>query len=350
MPTAIQRHYLSLLYYYVHIIQSIFMCAVQESNRAPYVRSGRHLLYLWNSLYSNNLLFSFQPRFHALFPLRAIFPICLHSPLLVHSRPLMVSHRRPQHSNVTSSSSRPLHRYWSQHPFRGRHASHVILSPAHLYDLRPITIDSRSPIHQSLGSPVLAPRIRRVSFSGNKSNPFTVQHSLSLPGTPLVPGLIFPPLPVESSTPPLPSTALRHAHALRTSRAASPPVPSTHGGTLPSTSRSASASSATRTSTPQHRSHSPPAHDPRTRTFSQRSRAPRSSSRLSHYGPVSPVQLLYSLPFSSPRSASTVQRTPVPLRAPCTPRSPASSRPIPALILVQRRLLARQRSRSSRRR
>jgi hypothetical protein len=53
MPTAIQRHYLSLLYFYVHIIQSIFMCAVQESNRAPYVRSGRHLLYLWNSLYSN---------------------------------------------------------------------------------------------------------------------------------------------------------------------------------------------------------------------------------------------------------------------------------------------------------
>ena len=74
MPTAIQWHYLSLLYYYVHIIQSIFMCAVQESNRAPYVRSGRHLFYLWNSLYSNNLLFSFQPRFHALFPLSASTP------------------------------------------------------------------------------------------------------------------------------------------------------------------------------------------------------------------------------------------------------------------------------------
>jgi hypothetical protein len=60
MPTAIQRHYLSLLYYYVHIIESIFMCAVQESNRAPYVRSGRHLLYLWNSLYSNRKVSRFR--------------------------------------------------------------------------------------------------------------------------------------------------------------------------------------------------------------------------------------------------------------------------------------------------
>ena len=56
MPTAIQRHYMSLLYYYVHIIQSIFMCAVKKSNHAPYVGSGRHLLYLWNSLYSNTPL------------------------------------------------------------------------------------------------------------------------------------------------------------------------------------------------------------------------------------------------------------------------------------------------------
>jgi len=260
----------------------------------------------------------------------------------------MVSHRRPQHSHVTSSSSRPLHRYRSQHPFRGRRVSHVILSPAQLYDLRPITIDPRSQIHQSLGSPVLAPRIRRVSFSGNRSNQVTVQLSLSLPGTPPASGPIFPPLPVESSPPPLPSITLRHAHALRTSRAASPPDPPPHGGSLPFSSRSTSASSATCTTIPQHRSHSPPANGPRARTFSQ-SRAPRLSSRLSHYGPVSPAQLPYSLPFSSPRSASPGQRAPVPLRASRTPRSPASSRPLPALILVQRRLLARQRSRSSRR-
>ena len=68
----------------------------------------------------------------------------------------MVSHRRPQHSNVTSSS-RPLHRFRSQHPSRGRHVSHVILPLVHLYDLRPITIDPRSRIHQSLGSPVSSP-------------------------------------------------------------------------------------------------------------------------------------------------------------------------------------------------
>ena len=154
--------------------------------------------------------------------------------------------------------------------------------------------------------------------------------------------------PVESSPPPLPSTALRHAHALRASRTASPPDPSPHGGTLPSSFPPTSASSATCTSTPQHRSHSPPAHDPRTRTI-QRNRAPRLSSRLSHYGPISPDQLLFSLPFSSPRSASPGQRSFVSLRASRTPRSPASSRPLPALILVQRRLLERQRSRSSRR-
>ena len=220
--------------------------------------------------------------------------------------------------------------------------------PGQLHDFRPITIDPSSQIHQSLGSPILAPRIRRVSLSGNRSNPVTVQLSLSLPGTPFAPIPIFPPLPVESSPPPLPYTALRYAHALRASRTASPPDPSPHGGTLPSSFPPTSASSATRTSTPLHRSHSPPAHDPRTRTF-QRNRAPRLSSRLSHYGPISPDQLLFSLPFSSHRSASPGQRSPVPLRASRTPRSPASSRPLPALILVQRRLLERQRSRSSRR-
>ena len=59
----------------------------------------------------------------------------------------------------------------------------TILPSAHLDELQPITIDPRCHIHQSLGSPALAPRIRRVSISGTRSNHFTVQ--LTLFPTPL---------------------------------------------------------------------------------------------------------------------------------------------------------------------
>ena len=54
-----------------------------------------------------------------------------------------------------------------------------VLPSAHLDDLQPIAIDPRRHIHQSLGSPTLALRIRRVFISGTRSNHFTVQLTLS---------------------------------------------------------------------------------------------------------------------------------------------------------------------------
>jgi hypothetical protein len=80
----------------------------------------------------------------------------------------------PDTINVTSSSIRLLHRYRS-----GRQVSRIILPSAHLGDLQPFTIDPLCQIHQSLGSPVLAPRTRRVSIFGPSSDQFTVQLTLS---------------------------------------------------------------------------------------------------------------------------------------------------------------------------
>ena len=78
----------------------------------------------------------------------------------------MVSHRRPQHSNVSSSFFRPLHRYRSQHPSRGRHVSHIILPPP----------------RASLRSP---------TYHHRSKQPYTSVPRISRPCTPNPPGLLF---------------------------------------------------------------------------------------------------------------------------------------------------------------
>ena len=128
------------------------------------------------STFLGSRLLFFHLQLHALFP-RAIVPICFPSLLILFYCSLMVSHQRPRHSNVTSSSIRLLHRYRSRRPSRGRQVSRIILPSAHLGDLQPFTIDPLCQIHQSLGSPVLAPRTRRVSIFGPTQVPTSLPFS-----------------------------------------------------------------------------------------------------------------------------------------------------------------------------
>jgi hypothetical protein len=116
-------------------------------------------------------------------------------------------------------------------PYRRGEVSCTILPSAHLDDLKPIAIDPHRHIHQSLGSPALAPRIRRVSISGTRSNHFTVP--LTLSPTPFRGSRPeTPPPPPGPRAPFFPSGELGFAHALRASRTTSPSDPSPHGSSF----------------------------------------------------------------------------------------------------------------------
>ena len=274
-------------------------------------------------------------------------------------------HRRQRQRSPASSTRRTLDRHRAPAAV-SRSVTSIIQPTDHLGTSGPITIDPCLRILQPLGSPIPAPRIRRVSHFGRDLSQLRVQ-------------LILPPsddcsshsethsLPLTQPISPSQSSGLpgglRHQQQLSSARFSPPQSPSNHpphaqahrllhvplrpssiGGTPCANSRAAPTSSIARSPSP------PTTHmrtsSPRARS-NRRSRGRRSSrsSPPSYYGPTFDNSRL----LSTASSFHAVRRSPSPFRAPRSPRSATASAHIPALLMVQRRLLSRQRLSGGRR-